>query len=262
MSRSITGMIITLNEAHNIRECVKSLRQVCAEIIVVDSGSSDNTQEIATDLGAKVYQQAYLGDGPQKNHGLQFASNKWVLSIDADERLSSKMVEVIQKLDLESTSFDAFAFARKNYVGTHWVKSCGWYPDYCIRLYNKSITRFSEAQGHSSVQTQNYKSLDGDIIHYSFKHIGELFAKTSRFSSRGAKILFKKGRRANAFSPIGHGIVAFIRKYIFQRGCFEGIYGLSISLSTFINSYLKYARLLEIQKDSEQQKELDQGNFW
>lgn len=259
----ITGVIITLNEANNIEECITSLQTVCNEVIVVDSGSQDNTREIADACGAKVFIQPYLGDGPQKNYGLQFASNDWILSLDADERLTPELIRDINQLSLTDTLYDGFAMRRRNYIGSRWIKRCGWYPDYCVRLYNRQKTRFKEVKQHSFVDAISQKKLNSDLIHYSFKNLGELFAKPGRnFSSRSAKIMYQKGKRANAFSPALHGFNAFLRKYIFQLGFLEGTDGLTVSLSSAMNSYLKYAKLLEFQRDPKVLQAEDFNKVW
>jgi Glycosyltransferases involved in cell wall biogenesis len=259
----ITGVIITLNEERNIKDCIESLQNVCSEIIVIDSLSSDNTVKLAQSLGAIVVHQEYLGDGIQKNVGISHANNLWILTLDADERLSKEAITEIKSLELASTSHDAFAFRRRNHIGSRWIKQCGWYPDYCIRLYNKSKTRFAEVKQHAAVQAKNPKKLDCDLIHYSFENIGQLFAKPERnFSSRAAKIMYQKGKRANTFSPFAHGLNAFIRKYIFKRGFLGGVDGLTISLSSAVNSYLKYAKLLEFQRDPKVLENEDFDKVW
>ena len=208
---SITGIVITLNEQNNIRDCIENMQTVCDEIIVVDSNSSDQTREIAAELGAKVIVQEYLGDGFQKNFALNDASSDWILSLDADERLTPEMIAEIKSLQ------------------------------------------------HSYVETKNYKILHGDIIHYSFKNLGELFAKPGRnFSTRSAKIMYEKGKKANSFSPVLHGINSFIRHYIFGLGFLDGIDGFTVSLSSAVNGYLKYAKLLEYYRDP---KVLNSENF-
>ncbi|TPE54661.1 glycosyltransferase family 2 protein [Maribrevibacterium harenarium] len=259
----ISGNIITLNEEHNISGCIKSLKQVCDEIIVVDSGSSDKTVEIATSLGAKVIHQPYLGDGIQKNVALAHVSNVWVLSIDADERVTDEMAETILKLKLSETEYDAFSFRRRNMIGQRWIKHCGWYPDRCVRLYNINSARFSDVKQHASVKANNIKALNSDIIHYSFRNIGELFAKPGRnFSSRAAKIMYHKGKRAHSLSPFLHGLNAFLRKYIIKRGFLGGVDGFTVSLSSAVNSYLKYAKLLEYQRDPSVTQQDDFKNIW
>ena len=259
----ITGVVITLNEENNIKECIESLMQVCSEVVVVDSLSSDNTIQIAESLGAKTVSQPYIGDGLQKNVGLDYTDNDWILSIDADERLTPEAVSEIKKLDLTSTPHDAFALRRRNYIGSRWIKQCGWYPDYCIRLYNKQLTRFAEVKQHAVVQAKNPQSIDADLIHYSFENIGQLFAKPGRnFSGRAAKIMYQKGKRANSFSPFVHGLNAFIRKYLFQRGFLGGVDGMTVALSSGVNSYLKYAKLLEYQRDPKVLEKEDFDKVW
>ena len=149
----ITANIITLNEEKNIEEVIKSVQTVCDEVLVVDSLSSDRTCEIAESLGAKVIKQAYLGDGPQKSFGAPYASNDWILSIDADERLDLNSIEEIKKLDLENSSYDGYSFARKTFVGKNYIKI--WYPDRVVRLYNRKKCSFSTAKGHARVETKN-----------------------------------------------------------------------------------------------------------
>lgn len=242
----ITANIITLNEEHNIKACIESLQDVCDEIIVVDSNSSDETVMIAESLGAKIVVQDYLGDGFQKNVVLKHATYEWILSIDADERLDEEMKESIKKVKNASVHPEAYSFKRKNYIGDRWIKYCGWYPDECTRLYNKNATKFKELMGHSSVETKDVKLLAGNIIHYSYKNYHDLLHKTNRFSSRGAKMLLEKNKKANGFSPFLHFMSAFFRKYFLQRGFMQGLDGLTISLTASINSYMKYAKLIEM----------------
>lgn len=244
----ITGNIITLNEEKNIKDCIASLKQVCDEIIVVDSKSNDNTVLIAKELGAVVVEQTYLGDGPQKNVASQYSSNEWILSMDADERLDDDMIASIKKLKGLSPEVEAFSFKRKNYIADRWIKYCGWYPDVCIRLYNKNKTQFRNVEGHSSVEASKVKLLDGHIIHYSYQNYHDLLHKTNRFSTRGAKMFLKKNKKVNSFSPFTHFLVAFIRKFFFQRGFLQGLDGFTISLTAAINSYMKYAKYIEMKK--------------
>lgn len=259
----ITGIVITLNESKNIAECIHSLQQVCTEVVVVDSNSTDNTVEIATQHGAKVVSQSYLGDGFQKNVGLDHTDNHWILSIDADERLTDEMVSAINDLDLSSTPHDAFAFRRRNYIGSRWIKQCGWYPDYCVRLYDKTKTRFAEVKQHAAVQAKNPERLNADLIHYSFENLGQLFAKPGRdFSGRAAKIMYQKGKRANSLSPFAHGLNAFFKSYLIKKGFLGGADGLTVSISAALSSYLKYARLLEFQRDPQVLEKEDFTKVW
>ncbi|MGC3874101.1 glycosyltransferase family 2 protein [Halomonas sp. GXIMD04776] len=260
---NITGVVITLNEAANIEACLVSLARVCDELIVVDSGSTDATRQLAEQSGARVIEQPYLGDGPQKNVGPAQASHRWVLSLDADERLSKEAIQAIEQLDLEKCEYDSFAFRRRNHLGSRWIKTCGWYPDYCVRLFDRERTGFSDSRQHASVNAAKAARLEADIEHYSFANLSELFTKASgRFSSRAAKIMYLKGKRASSLSPFLHGTNAFLRKYIFQRGFTSGLDGVSVALSAAVNAYLKYAKLLELQRDSQVRDAEDFDRIW
>lgn len=261
--KPISGIITTLNEEHNILDAIRSLQQVCDEVVVVDSGSTDRTREIAQAAGAAVYVQPYLGDGIQKNVALKYVKNLWVLSIDADERLTPELVAKIDATDFEHTPYDGFALRRRNMVGSRWFKSCGWYPDYLVRLYRHDRLCFPEVKQHATVSTRNTCRWKADLIHYRYKNIGELFAKPGRnYSTRGAKILWNRGKRAHWWSPLWHGGAAFIVNYFVRGGILGGIDGLTLAKSIALNSYLKYAKLLEYQRDPQVREQEDFTKVW
>jgi len=243
----ITANIITLNEEKNIKEVIKSVQTVCDEVLVIDSLSSDKTCEIAESLGAKVIKQEYLGDGPQKAFGAPFAKNDWVLSIDADERLDLNAIEEIKKLDLENTTFDAFSFARKTYVGNNFIKL--WYPDRVTRLYNRRKCAYSTAKGHAKVETQNICDLEADMLHYSYEDYIHMIRTTEKFIKRGAVLAYEDGKRANAFDPLIHGVGALFKTLILKGGAFHGINGWNVAVVSAFSSYMKYAIMLEMQKN-------------
>lgn len=261
--KQISGIVTTLNEERNIAACVESLLQVCDEVVVVDSCSTDGTVEAARRAGARVYSQPYLGDGIQKNVALQYVRNLWVLSIDADERLTPELVERIRATDFEATPYDGFALRRRNYVGSRWVKACGWYPDYLVRLYRHDRLRFPEVRQHATVDTRNTQRWRADLVHYRYRNLGELFAKPGRnYSTRGAKILYLKGKRAHWWTPLWHGCSAFVVNYFFRGGICGGLDGLTLAKSISINSYLKYAKLLEYQRDPQVLEAEDFDKVW
>jgi len=260
---NITGIIITLNEEKNIEACILSLQQICREIIVVDSESTDRTREIAAKLGAKVYVQPYLGDGFQKNAGLKYANNQWIFSLDADERLTTELVEAINNLDLDNTHYWGYAMRRRNYIGSRWIRSCGWYPNYLVRLFRQDKLIHSQTKQHASVPSDNTCKLRADMLHYTYNTIGELFSKPARnYSTRSAKIMYLNGKRANVFSPLHHGFWAFIGNYIFKGGILGGVDGLTLSIAIACNAYLKYAKLLEYQRDAKVRENEDFDIVW
>ena len=243
----ITANIITLNEEKNIADVIKSVQEVCDEVLVVDSLSSDRTCEIAESLGAKVVKQAYLGDGPQKAFGAPLAQNDWILSIDADERLDLNAIEAIKNIDLENTPYDAFSFARKTFVGKHFIKL--WYPDRVTRLYNRKKCAFSTAGGHARVQTRNVKDLDADMLHYSYEDYSQMIRTTHKFITRGARIAHEEGKRAGSFDPFLHGMGALFKALVLKGGAFHGIHGWNVAVISAFSSYMKYALMLEMQEN-------------
>lgn len=261
--KPLSGIITTLNEEANIVDAICSLQQVCNEVVVVDSCSTDRTVELARQAGASVYEQPYLGDGIQKNVALQYVRNRWVISIDADERLSPELVDKIRQTDFDNTPYDGFALRRRNYVGSRWIRCCGWYPDYLVRIYRHDRLRFPEVKQHATVPTANTKRWKADLIHFRYHNLGELFAKPGRnYSTRGAKILYLKGKRAHWWSPIGHGLSAFLINYFIRGGILGGIDGLTLTKSIAVNSYLKYAKLLEYQRDPKVREAEDFDKVW
>lgn len=252
----ISGVIISFNEEQRIEDAIRSLQKVCAEVVVVDSHSTDRTREIAQSMGAKVQTQPFLGDGPQKRFAASRASYDWILSIDADERLSNELIEEIKNLDFNTGAYDAYSMPRKNLIGDRWISCCGWYPDRLVRLYHRSHAQYSDSVDHGEVLAKNIVLLQHPIVHLSFAHLGELFVKADRFTTRGAKDMFKKGKRCSVFAPWAHGLAAFVKKFFVQGGILGGLDGWTISLSAFVHHYLKYAKLLELHRDPRVRKSM------
>ncbi len=259
----ITGIITTLNESAHIVECIRSLQQVCDEVVVTDSYSRDDTVKLAQNAGAKVFLHEYIGDGLQKNLALPLTKNRWVLSLDADERLSDELVEAIRQIDFEKTPHDGFALRRRNLVGKRWVKCCGWYPDYLVRLFRKDRLQFVALKQHAFVPTTHTTRLKADIIHYRYKNIDQLFAKPERnYSTRGAKILFLNQKKAHFWTPFLHGSAAFFVNYLFRGGIFGGLDGYLVAKSIAHNSFMKYAKLLEYRRDETVRDAEDWSSVW
>jgi len=245
--QKITANIITLNEEKNIEAVVQSVQKVCDEVLVIDSQSSDKTREIAESLGAKVVVQEYLGDGPQKAFGAPLAKNKWILSIDADERLDENALEAISSLNLDDTQYEAYSFSRKTFIGKNFIRL--WYPDRVTRLYNRERCGFSTAGGHAKIETKNVKDLQADMLHYSYENYSHMIRTTDKFITRGARISFENGKRASAFDPFVHGVGALIKALVLKGGMFHGIHGWNVAIISAFSSYMKYAVMLEMAED-------------
>ena len=249
MQRNITATIITLNETKHIREVIENVQKVCNEVIVVDSFSRDETCEIAESLGAKVIKQKYLGDGGQKAFCEQFTTNEWILSIDADERLEDEAIEYLRAFDYENDSFDGYSFRRKSFIGKKYIKQ--WYPDRVVRLYNKSKCAYNTKGEHGKVETENYKNLDIDMLHYSFENFGVLVSKADRFAVNLAKVRYAEGKRASWYDPFVHGFGAMFKGLIIKGGIFGGMHEWHVAFASAYNSYMKYVVMLEMAENEQ-----------
>lgn len=242
----ITATIIAYNEADNITDCIASVKQVCDEVlVVVDTKTTDNTAELAEAAGARLFHQDYLGDGPQKAVAVPHASNDWILSIDADERLDEDAVAAIRALELDNSQ-DAYAVRRKNYVGDHWIKAAGFYPDYVIRLYHRDRAGYVPKKGHAYVKAERVKQLPVHLIHTTYNDYSHWIERINALSSRDAWAMYEKGKRPSKVAPLFHASVAFFRKFILKGGVFQGADGLTVTLTTVFRTYFKYLKLLEM----------------
>jgi glycosyltransferase involved in cell wall biosynthesis len=244
MQKNITATIITLNEIKHIREVILNVQKICNEVIVVDSFSSDETCEIAQELGAIVIKQKYLGDGGQKAHCEQYATNDWILSIDADERMEDEAIEYLRDFDYESQVYDAYSFRRKSFIGKKYIKQ--WYPDRVVRLYKKSKCGYNTKGEHGKVETNNFKNLDVDMLHYSFENFGVLVSKADRFAVNLAKVRYAEGKRASWYDPFLHGFGAMFKGLIIKGGITGGIHEWHVAFASAYNSYMKYVVMLEM----------------
>ena len=245
--QKITATIITLNEEKHIQEVIENVQTICDEVIVIDSFSTDKTVEMAKSLGAKVIEQKYLGDGGQKAFCEQYSTNKWILSIDADERLTQEAIDYIKTMDLDSTSYDGFSFRRQSFIGKKYIRQ--WYPDRVVRLYDKERCGYNTEGEHGAVQTENFKNLDVDMLHYSFTDFGMLVRKADRFAVNLAHVRYKEGKRAGWYDPFLHGLGAFFKGMIIKGGILGGTQEWHVAFASAYNSYMKYVIMLELQEN-------------
>jgi glycosyltransferase involved in cell wall biosynthesis len=242
----ISVVIITFNEEKNLSRCLDSVKEIADEIIIVDSYSTDKTQEIAQKYNTTFIQREFKGYGDQKNFALDQASNDYVLSLDADEVLSPKLIETIKNEDL---TLDGYLLNRiTNYVG-HWVKHCGWYPDRKIRLINKNKGRWTNDLIHEyiKVDSPNIKLLKGDLLHYSYNSISDHITQTNKFTTISAKSAFKKGKWSNTFKILTRPAWQFFRDYIIKLGFLDGRTGFTICKINALSTFLKYSKIKELQ---------------
>lgn len=246
---AISGLVITYNEEKMIGKCIDALFKVCDEVIIVDSLSKDKTVEIAKEKGAIVVSQPFLGDGPQRSHGLPYCKNDWILNLDADEFLDVDAEQFILKEKYLEGNYDAFSFRVKNFLADKLIDFAGWYPDHKVRFFNKKTAHPSESKVHQKIINLNEKKVAVHILHYGWDSLDQIIAKKNQYSSWHAQQLFDQGKRINSFKPILNGSIAFLRCYFFKKGFINGLDGLTISMIQGFFSYAKYAKLIKIQNN-------------
>jgi len=241
----ITGTIITFNEEEHIEPCIASLLKVCAEVVVVDSLSTDRTVERAIAAGARVIPQAYLGEGPQRNLTETHATYDWILALDADERLDDELVSVIRTLPLTEAD-EAYAVNRKSYVGNRWIQAPGFYPDFVTRLYNRTRSHYELKPGHAGVLAPRVRRIPGHILHFTYDGLSDWIAKINWLTSRDAKGMFDAGRAASVTKPVLSAFGAAFRQLVLRGGLFRGSDGWLVTVTSMFRSYMKYQKLNEL----------------
>jgi len=247
----LSVVIITYNEEKNIARCLDSVKKIADEIIIVDSFSNDKTIEICKAYGAGVIQHKFEGHIEQKNFALEQASFPFVLSLDADEVLSSELCNSITAVKLE-WKHDGYEMNRlTNYCGA-WIRHCGWYPDRKIRLFDKRKGRWTGINPHDRYMFNDQNTtagfLKGDILHYSYYSIYDHIKQVNYFTEISARVLFESGRKASLIRLVGAPIFRFIRDFILKGGWLDGYYGFVICANSSHSVFLKYAKLRELWK--------------
>lgn len=246
---TISAVIITHNEQRNISRCLTSLRGLADEIVVVDSGSTDSTEKICLEAGARFVHHDWEGFSRQKNYANSIASCEWILSIDADESLSDELRKSLATLKGNPPEGDTvFSFNRMtNYCG-NWIRHCGWYPDRCCRLWNNGIAQW-EGQIHEVLRfsrTVSHELLEGDMYHYSYYTVGEHVARMSKYAPLSAEKDFGNGKRCTAAAVVFRPIWTFLRSYLFKGGILDGWAGFVVCRLSAIYTLTKYAELFRL----------------
>ena len=243
--------IITFNEEKNIKDCLDSVKWA-DEIVVIDSFSTDRTVEICREYTDRVYQNKWQGFVDQKEFALTKASHNWVLSIDADERISDELREEIKEVLSGNLKYDGYYMPRKTFYINRWILHCGWYPDHKIRLFKKDKGRWEGTGGtaiHESVKINGRVGyLKGDILHYSFPTISSHLKTINSFTSISASENFKKGERTGILSILLRPPFNFFKMYILKLGFLDGLPGFIVSALSSYHVFIKYAKMWEMEK--------------
>lgn len=246
----LSVVIITFNEERNILRCLESVKSIADEILVVDSFSTDATKNICESAGVRFVEHRFEGYIEQKNYALDCASHPYILSLDADEALSSGLRQSI--LDIKSNwTCGCYSMNRmSNYCGK-WIRFGGWYPDTKIRLFTKDSGRWAGENPHDRFTPeagQNCRHIKGDILHYSYYSIAGHIRQVNKFTDIASQSAVSAGKKSGLFSLLVRPAFKFIRDYFLRAGFLDGYYGFVIATITAHSTFLKYVKMRELLK--------------
>jgi glycosyltransferase involved in cell wall biosynthesis len=249
---TLSVILITRNEEANLDDCLASLEGIAQQIVVVDTNSSDRTLEIAQKYGATISQPPdWPGFGPQKNRALDLANGQWVLSLDADERLTPALKSEILTAIHHSADVDCFAIPRLSWYCGRFIRHSGWSPDYVDRLFKRGTARFSDDLVHERlIPHGQVTKLENPMLHYSFMNYSQVLEKLDRYSTASAEQAFAKGKTSSPLKAVLHGAWAFFRTYILRAGFLDGPHGFALAVSNGQGTYYRYIKLWQLNQDA------------
>ncbi|MGZ3687893.1 MAG: glycosyltransferase family 2 protein [Bdellovibrionota bacterium] len=252
---AISVTIITLNEEENITQCVESVRWA-DEILVVDSGSSDKTVELARSLGARVLHNAWPGYGQQKNFAQEKAAHDWVLNVDADEVVSPELAREIRgavdATEAGRSQARGYFFPRKTFYLGRWIRHGGWYPNFLVRLADRRAASWTEPAVHEELRVRGeVAGLANPLDHYSFSSIQDQIVTNLRYSRLGSQSLQRTGQKPSVLKMIWKPVGKFFETYLLKGGFLDGLAGFIISINAAHSIFLKYAYLFEAKLKNE-----------
>jgi glycosyltransferase involved in cell wall biosynthesis len=244
--QSLTIVIVAKNEARNIADCVASA-SFADEVLVLDSGSSDNTVELAEQAGAKVVRTDWPGYGPQQARGFAMATGQWVLSLDADERISAALRDEVVAA-IGSGTHDGYRIPRLSEFCGRFIRHSGWRPDHTLRLGRRERSGFTDHFLHAHMTVDgSIGELKSSLIHYSYPDIHDVLEKLDRYSSGHARDMQSRGKSASVPQALLHGVFAFVRTYFLRLGFLDGQHGLMLAVYNAEYTYYKYIKLMFLQ---------------
>jgi len=248
--QKLSVAIITFNEERNIMRCLQSVEGIADEIVVIDSLSTDKTEEICKKFNVRFIKNPFPGHIEQKNIAKDNCTHDLVLSLDADEALSPELRTSITEVK-NNPSADGYSFNRATFFCGKHIKHCGWYPDVSLRLWNRNKGTWGGYNPHDRFILQEnctVKHIEGDLLHYSYYTINEHVVQCSKFSTISANSKFKNGKRSSLFKIIVYPFWKFVKDYFLRRGFLDGYYGFVISMNSAHEVFQKYAKLKELEE--------------
>lgn len=246
---SLSVILITLNEQENLATCLQSVIDIAQEIIIIDSGSQDKTEAIAKQFGARfIVTSEWSGFGAQKNIALSYANCPWVLSIDADESLTPELRAEILDV-LEHPTYTGYFIPRQSYFLGKPVRYSGWYPDYVLRLFQRTQAKFSDSLVHERVLVEEpIGKLKHPLQHYSYGNQQDVRTKIERYALAGTQQMHRTGKRSYIGQAIIHATVTWLRTFIIKLGMLDGLTGWHIANMNAQVTYKKYSQLRKWQQ--------------
>lgn len=248
----ISFCLITLNEEENLGRCLKSCAGLADEIVVLDSGSTDHTEKIARQFGARWHHQDWLGYVGQKNKVLSLAKQEWIFSIDADEELSPGLRDELKLLRSIEPAEDRAAFSVRRCVRYEgrWIRHGDWYPDRLPRLFRKARGHFAGGRVHEYLEISGLvRPLRGELYHHSFRDAADHWTRCQLYARLWAEDKFEQSQAAGPFSPWTHATLRWLRGYVLRRGFLDGAHGWRIAALCAREVFLKYQLLRKLRRD-------------
>jgi glycosyltransferase involved in cell wall biosynthesis len=245
----VSATVITLNEAANIPACLDALAWA-DEVLVVDSGSTDGTVDLARAKGARVLTRDWPGSyADQKNFAASQTTHDWILSVDADERITPELAQEIRAILQSEPPVGGYRIPRLTWHLGRWIRTTDWYPDYQLRLYDRRRANWPPRLVHESVKADGpIAYLKHDMQHYAYRDIAHHHQSMDRYTTLAARQMHEQGRRAGVLDVVMHPPAAFLRNYVLKRGFMDGLPGFIISAMNAYYVFLKFAKLWELDR--------------
>lgn len=247
---SLAVCVITLNEEDRIGDCLESVR-FAGEVLVVDSGSTDRTVELARERGARVIVRDWPGYAAQKNFAMEQVRADWVLSIDADERVSPELAAEIRAwVAAPPEGVCGCSMPRRTWYLGRWIRHGGWYPDRKLRLVRRGCGRWEGGHVHERLVAEgSTRELRGDLLHYTYRDMADHLRSMDRFTSEAARGMAARGRRGAVLGMLGAPPLKFLKMYLLRAGFLDGLPGFVVAVLGSYYVFLKYAKLWERRRD-------------
>jgi glycosyltransferase involved in cell wall biosynthesis len=261
MRKLLSATILTKNSQKYLAEVLTALEKI-DEIVIVDTGSTDDTLSIAGQFpNVSIFEHSFIGFGPTHNVASRLAKNPWILSIDSDEVVSPSLLEEILSISL-SKGF-VYSFPRHNEYRKKWIRHCGWFPDRQTRIYHRDDTQFTEDQVHEAIKKDHLQEicLFSPLYHYSYENTHDFLHKMQIYSTLFA-LQYQGKKSSSLMKAISHGLFAFFKTYFLKRGFLDGSEGFEISFYNANTAFYKYLKLAEANKICLNEKTRERDNSW